>query len=130
MSKKVGKFRVNEHLVAEKPICEVIYESNRFICILMLAEFKDKWNFGYRYELCGNGAGCGYGSGLPQFSSLKKLGTTKERIIYPTQGDARAAGLQFLYNYAKREGNHPYGDSNKPVLDAIIKSSEPQLQLF
>lgn len=119
------KYQINDCLVATRPISEVLYEDKYFEAQICYAEYQGKWDWGVHYTYKGSGVGCGGGGCLPNFST--EYGNYD---LFTSKESARQAAIKWLHDYFARKGDHPYGKSNKPVLDACQRALNPQLTLF
>lgn len=119
------KYRINELFVAEDPVYEVIYDDKYFEAIISYAEYRGLWAYGENHGYKGTGVGCGGGGSLPSFSSIRK-----EPTPFSSKEQARTEAIKSVLEYFVKRGDHPYGKSAKPVIDALNKALSPQLTLF
>lgn len=119
------KYQINECFVAQKPITEVLYDDKYFHASIHYAEYKGEWAWGEDHQYKGSGVGCGGGGSLPSFSPIRK----EPRPVL-TKEQAREAAIKSIQECFTKRGDHPYGKSCKPVIDACKRALSPQLSLF
>ena len=119
--KRVNPYKINDFLVAEKPIIETIYADKNFYAVISMAEHDGRWGYGYKTAVQGSLTGCSISSCSPSFS--------KNVASFSSKNDARLAALKYLMQSFKKQEKHPNGTPVSKVMHAINSNINQQLVL-